>query len=149
MTRLSPHFLLSEMTVSQTASRLGIRNVPGPNQIAALTALCLNVLEPVRVHFGRPVIVSSGYRSPAVNRAVGGSSTSQHTRGEASDFTVPGVSNLEVCRWIAKNTQFDQLIYEFGESGWVHCSYGPRHRRQLLSAKRISGKTHYLPGLRR
>ncbi len=99
----------------------------------------------------RPVIVTSGLRSAALNHAIGGSSTSQHSLGEAADFTVSGQSNMAVCKWIASNCLFDQLIYEFGESGWIHASYGTRHRRELMSAvrERRWGRlaTVYLPGL--
>ena len=132
--KLSTHFTLAEMVASQTASRKGIDNNPTKDEVRALRALCQNILEPVRLHFGAPVIVSSGYRGPKLNRAVGGSKTSQHCSGEAADFTVQGFSNLKVCRWIEANLPADQLIYEFGENGWIHCSYGPRHRRQTLSA---------------
>lgn len=145
---LSPHFTLAEMTRSATASRRGLDNTPSPAVIAALKGLCENVLEPVRLHFGRPVIVTSGYRSPEVNRAARGARNSQHTRGQAADFTVPGVGNLDLCQWIMRNLNYDQLIYEFGEAGWVHCSWidGPL-RNQELSAKRVGTKTVYLPGL--
>jgi zinc D-Ala-D-Ala carboxypeptidase len=146
--RLTPNFTLAEMIVSQTASRRGIDNTPPPAVVTALTLLCNRVLEPVRVHYKRPVIVTSGYRSPAVNKAVGGAASSQHVLGEASDFTVHGVSNLEVCRWMEKNLNYDQLIYEFGESGWIHVSYrADRLRNMELSAVRRGGKTVYLPGL--
>lgn len=147
--RLSENFTLGEMIRSETAARRGIRNVPGKAEIAALRLLCEKVLQPVRNYYDRPVIVTSGYRSPRLNTAIGGSATSQHCQGEAADFTVPGISNLEVCRWIESNLNYDQLIYEFGESGWVHCSYSAHRMRNMeLSAKRISGRTKYLPGLR-
>lgn len=145
---LTPHFTLAEMTRSATASRKGIRNVPGQAETAALKALCVNVLEPVRAHFGRPVIVTSGYRSPRLNVAVGGSASSQHCRGEAADFTVAGILNMAVCHWIRTNLKFDQLIYEFGESGWVHCSWSPRLRGDVISAKRKGGRVVYLPGIK-
>lgn len=146
--RLSRNFTLGEMLVSQTASRRGIDNTPPPAAVAALKDLCQNVLQPVRDHFDRPVIVTSGYRSPELNRRIGGSGTSQHTKGEAADFTVPGVSNLELARWMERNLNYDQLIYEFGESGWIHVSYREgRLRNQELSAVRRNGRTRYLPGL--
>lgn len=129
--RLSKHFTLAEMTRSQTASRRGLDNTPPPKAIAALRALCENVLEPIRTHFARPVIVTSGYRAPAVNKAVGGSASSQHCKGEAADFTVPGVSNLDLCQWIMRNLKYDQLIYEFGEGGWVHVSWRDGGNRQM------------------
>ena len=144
--RLSPHFTLSEMTASQTAARRGIDNTPGDSEIAALRSLCIEVLEPVRKHFDRPVIISSGYRSPTLNRAIGGSSSSQHCKGEAADFTVPGVSVLDLAQWMHRNLNYDQLIYEFGS--WVHVSYrAGRLRNQELSAKRVGGRTKYLPGI--
>lgn len=145
---LSPHFTLAELTVSQMAARRGLANVPGPKAVAALTLLCLHVLEPVRLHFGCPVAVSSGYRAPEVNAAVGGSRTSQHCFGQAADFTVPGVHNLDVCQWILRNLTYDQLIYEFGRTGWVHVSWvEARLRNEELSAVRVSGRTRYLPGI--
>lgn len=122
---LSPHFTLWELT----------KTIKGENLLIAedlllpkLKALCLNVLEPVRKHFGRPVIINSGYRSPAINSKVGGSSTSQHMLGEAVDFEIPGIDNRDIAEWISQNIAFDQLILEFYEpgnpsSGWVHCSY--------------------------
>ena len=144
--RLSPHFSLAEVTASQTAVRRGIANDPPQAAIAALKKLCTEVLEPVRLHFDRPVIVSSGYRSPELNRAIGGSGSSQHCKGEAADFTVPGVSVLDLAQWIQRNLNYDQLIYEFGR--WVHVSYrSGRLRNQELSARRIAGRTQYLPGI--
>jgi zinc D-Ala-D-Ala carboxypeptidase len=142
MTQLSEHFTLDEMIRSGTASRKGIRNVPGAAETAALKLLCEKVLEPVRAHYGKPVIVTSGYRSPRLNVAIGGSASSQHCTGEAADFTVHGESNIEVCRWMQANLNYDQLIYEFGEAGWVHCSYSAtRMRNQELSAKKKGGRT--------
>jgi hypothetical protein len=154
--KLSKNFHLSEFTTSQTAARRRIDNTPPPAVIKALTDLCTHVLEPVRAHFG-PVRVSSGYRSPALNRAVGGSKTSQHVLGQAADIECPGVSNAELARWIARNTDFDQLILEFytpgqPNSGWVHVSWRPTdRRRQSLTAARIKTlgvlRTKYLPGI--
>lgn len=132
--RLSPHFSLAEMCVTRTS----LHNVPGPVEIAALTALCVHVLEPIRAQFG-PVTVNSAYRSPAVNRAVGSKPTSQHPKGEAADIEVRGVSNGALAQWIAANVPFDQLILEayrpgVPTSGWVHVSYrAGRLRRQRLT----------------
>lgn len=146
--QLSANFALAEMILSRTAHRRGIDNTPPPAARKALQALAQEVLQPVRDRFGRPVIVTSGYRAPALNRAIGGSASSQHTLGEAADFTVSGVSNLEVARWIVANLPFDQLIYEFGESGWLHVSYrAGRLRRQVLRAEKRNGRTVYLAGL--
>lgn len=144
--RLSQHFTLAELTFSQTAARRGIDNTPNAEQIAALRLLCIEVLEPVRRHYGRPVFVSSGFRSPALNRAIGGAATSQHSRGEAADFTVAGVGVLEVARWMHRHLHYDQLIYEFGR--WVHVSYREgRLRNQELTARLVGGRTGYLPGI--
>lgn len=145
---LSPHFTLAEMTISQAAARHGLNNQPGPRAIAALTALCLNVLEPVREHFGSPVIVSSGYRARPVNAVIGGADNSQHCDGEAADFRVQGVANIDVCQWMMKHLTYDQLIYEFGAGGWVHVSYRTGGlRNQELSAVRRNGRAHYLAGI--
>ena len=144
---LTPHFTLAELTRSSAALRRGIDNAATPAVTAALTALCLHVLEPVRAQFG-PVAITSGYRSPAVNKAIGGARGSQHMLGEAADFTVPGVRNLDVCQWIMRHLNYDQLIYEFGEAGWVHASWRDGVlRNQELTARRLSGRVQYLPGL--
>lgn len=147
VTKLGKYFVLSEFTQSRTARKKGISNKPGPQEIANLKALVKNVLDPVRAHFGKPVVVTSGYRSPELNRRIGGSRTSQHVKGQAADFTIPGISNYKVAQWIHRNLNYDQLIYEFGEHGWLHVGYSPRHKNQELSAKKIGGRTRYLNGL--
>lgn len=151
---LSPHFTLAELTRSETAQRHQIDNTPDAAGIAKLRRVCETILEPVRKHFGGPVIVNSGYRSPAVNRKVPGSSnTSQHTLCEAVDFEVPGHSNYEVAEWCSRNLTFGQLILEFyvpGQpgSGWVHCSIPNATKRgQVLTAARVKGRTSYMQGL--
>lgn len=153
MTRLTPHFQLSEFTSSQTALRRGLDNTPPPEVIGNLKNLCEYVLEPVRKHFGAPVIISSGYRSPAVNRAVRGSASSQHCMGQAADFEIPGISNVDIAEWIRDWLTFDQLILEFytpgvPDSGWVHVSWRMPLRRQALTAARLArGKTQYFAGI--
>jgi len=151
--KLSENFSLSEYTKSQTATRKGINNTPGEDHLAAAKALFENVVQKVRDHFG-PTIITSGYRSPALNEAIGGSATSQHSKGQAADLEVPGVSTAEVCEWIAANTDFDQLILEFytpgdTNSGWVHVSYKAdgSNRNQTLTAAKVNGKTEYSHGL--
>lgn len=156
MTQLTEHFHLSEFMVSQTAQRRGIDMTVPPELVPRLILLCENVLEPVRRQFG-PVVVSSGWRPPKLNRIIGGSDSSQHSLAEAGDFEVPGVSNVTVAQWISRNCSFDQLILEFVEqgkpnSGWVHASYRKgRLRQNTLTARRVRGvfgmKTIYLPGL--
>ncbi len=141
---LSPHFTLAEMTVSQEAARSGLKNEPGLQQVEALTALCVNVLEPLRARVRRPIVVTSGYRSITINRRVGGTQGSQHTRGEAADIIVPGIDPADVFALIrAMKLPFDQVIDEFG--AWVHVSHSLRgpQRGNVLMAYRQGGKTHY------
>lgn len=146
--RLSPYFTLEELVKSQTAVRKGIPNVPSDEHIEALTALCLNVLEPVRIQYGIPFSPSSGYRSPELCIAIGSSVSSQHAKGEAADFEVPSIPNFEVAGWIAANCEFDQLIlehYQGGNTGWIHCSYkGQGNRKEVLTFDR---KNKYRKGL--
>ncbi len=147
--KLSANFSLAELTKSQTATRKGIDNTPSDTHIQNLIHLAESVLQPVREHFGKPVMISSGYRSPALCEAIGSSTKSQHARGEAADFEIAGVDNKELATWISKNTTFDQLILEFYDegdpnSGWVHCSAvteGPR--KQVLRASKVEGRTKY------
>jgi uncharacterized protein YcbK (DUF882 family) len=144
--RLSPHFTVEEFQRSSWALRRGMPNEMPDAERERAERLCLTILEPLRLYHGHPIVILSGYRSVPVNAAVGGASTSQHLLGEAGDFVVPGFSNIEIVKAIvALGLPFDQLIYEFGEAGWVHVSHGPRHRKQVLSAVRSGGGTVYLP----
>ena len=156
MTRLSEHFHLSEFTRSQEAARRGIDNSAPAWAVRNMALLCEHVLEPTRAHFGQPIVLSSGWRAPALNSAIKGSKDSQHCKGEAADFEIHGISNLEVARWMQRNLAFDQLILEFHvpgdpNSGWIHASYREPCRKEALTAvkKRVLGrlKTVYLPGL--
>ena len=147
--KLSNNFSLAELVKSQTAVRKGINNEPGTAEINNLIHLAESVLQPVREHFGKPVMISSGYRSPELCEAIGSSSKSQHARGEAADFEIQGVDNKELATWISKNTTFDQLILEFYDegdpnSGWVHCSAVMEEpRKQVLKASKVEGRTKY------
>ena len=146
--RLSPHFLLSEFTRSSTAEARDIENRPGPEHYANLRQLAAT-LERVRSALGdNPILISSGYRSPALNRAVGGSATSDHANGLAVDFTCPGFGGVRAgCEAIvAAGIPFDQVIYEQGNTEWVHLGIGTRMRRQVLSWTPARG---YVPGIRR
>jgi hypothetical protein len=151
--KLSTNFSLSELTKSEAATRLGLDNTPALQIIENLEALVQNILQPVRDKFG-PVVVTSGYRSPEVNKAIGGSTTSDHCKGQAADFEVLGKDNRELAIWIAENMQFTQLILEFykpgvPDSGWVHCSYDPGNlKRQVLTAEKVNGKTVYSTGIK-
>ena len=137
--QLSKHFTLEEFEKSQTATRKGITNKVGSGEIKNLGDLCYEVLEPVRAKFDKPVTITSGYRSPELSEAIGSKATSQHCKGEAADFEIAGVSNLQVALWIENNVDFDQLILEFwkeGEpnSGWIHVSYKDgSNRKQVLT----------------
>ena len=147
--KLSKNFTLSELTKSQTAVRKNIKNEPSTAHVENLIHLAETVLQPVRDHFGKPVAISSGYRSPELCEAIGSSTKSQHARGEAADFEIPGVDNMQLATWINKNTNFDQLILEFYEpgdpnSGWVHCSAVKEgSRAQVLKASKVEGRTKY------
>lgn len=146
--QLTQHFSLRELTVSETAARKGISNQPTEEHLPNLKRVA-EALEVVRAHFGRPIRVTSGYRSEAVNKAVGGSKTSAHCQGMAADFTVEGVENKLVCQWIEKfYPDYDQVIYEFGPEGWVHLGLADKPRKQALTAvKGKTGKTEYKPGI--
>lgn len=151
---LSANFTLAEMTRSQTSARRGINNVPPPAVVLALTTLCREVLEPLRARVGGPIVINSGYRSPALNRAVGGAATSQHALGEAADIERPGMSNKALCEAIlAAGIPFDQLILEAYNpavpgSGWVHVSYrANRLRRSVLTATVTKKGMVYSEGL--
>jgi len=152
MVRLSQNFTIQEYIKSQTALRQGIDNTPTEEHMGNATALFRNVVQKVRDKFGVTVI-NSGYRGEALNKAVGGSSTSQHCKGEAVDIECPGTPNYDVAKWIEDNLDFDQLILEFytpgvPDSGWVHVSYKSEgNRKSVLTAMKENGKTVYKPGL--
>ena len=133
--KLSGHFSLAELTKSQTATRKGIDNKPTLEHIENLTELCVQILEPTRRNFGKPMVITSGYRSEKLCEAIGSKSTSQHAKGEAADFEMFGVDNKELAKYIKNNLVFDQLILEFynpddPSSGWVHCSYSKEENRK-------------------
>jgi putative chitinase len=152
MTQLTEHFTLAEMIVSPTAKKLGIPNTPTPAHIENMRYCCEKILEPVRAKFG-PVTINSSYRAPLVNKAVGGSATSQHVNGQAIDFEVKGVDNKKVADWVADNLEFDQVILEFyaagdKNSGWVHASIkkeGGNRKQRLVATKSKAGGTKYTP----
>ena len=148
---LSPHFSLHELTNSATAKRYGINNTPGEAQTANLVLLCQKVLEPIRTKYGKPIVVSSGFRCAALNKKVGGASTSQHVTGQAADIHSVSdtlADNLALYNLIVKSgIVFDQLIYEYGNSSgpdWIHISFnGKGNRRQKLKASKVNSKTVY------
>jgi zinc D-Ala-D-Ala carboxypeptidase len=150
---LSLNFTLQELTKSQEALRKGLNNSPSQEVVSNLQELSNMVLQRVRDHFGKSVTVTSGYRSPEVNAAVGGSKTSDHCKGQAADIEIAGVPNAELAEWIRDNLDFTQVILEFytqgiPDSGWVHVSYDPANlKKQSLTAVKQDGKTVYLQGL--
>ncbi|WP_138380892.1 D-Ala-D-Ala carboxypeptidase family metallohydrolase [Luteithermobacter gelatinilyticus] len=126
--KLSAHFSLDELVRSETALRRGLDNTPPPPVIEKLALLVRHILEPVRTAFSLPFSPSSGYRCPALNRLLGSRETSQHIRGEAVDFRLPGIPLIEVAHWIRDHLDYDQLILEFYDPlspgrGWLHCSW--------------------------
>jgi hypothetical protein len=153
MTQLTKNFSLHELTKSETAARHDMDNTPGPTEIGNLTTLAGKVLQPIRDHFAKGVHINSGFRHPDVNAKVGGSRTSDHSRGMAADLEIPGVANAALAEWIKNNLEFTQLILEFytpgiPDSGWVHVSYDPGNlKKQVMTATKQGGKTVYLPGL--
>lgn len=141
------YFTLAEMTKSSTAQRKGINNSPSIQVCQSLTALIEKVLDPLREAYGKPIIVTSGYRCEKLNKAVGGAASSQHVKGEAADIrSVQDTpeENKKLFDLIVKlKLPFDQLINEYGYD-WVHVSFGPRHRRQKLKAVKKNGRTTYI-----
>ena len=149
--KLSKHLSLAEATKSATAIRRGIHNAPPDEHLAALVNIAEKVFEPVRIRFGVPIGVSSGYRSNDLNEAIGGSKTSQHSKGEALDLDADmygNITNKQIFNFIKQFVNFDQLIWEYGtdnEPNWVHVSlkYKGEQRKQVLRASRKNGKTIY------
>lgn len=139
--QLTEHFTLSEFVRSETAAHKHIDNTPPPEVVENLRALCRHVLEPARMAFGAPIFVTSGYRCPALNKAVGGKPTSQHQYGEAADLQVQGVRNLKrLYKVIKDHGIFDQLLYETNQAGakWIHVSYTSYgNRRQAIDNYKV------------
>ena len=144
--KLSKHLSRAEFEFSPTAVRRGIANVMNEKQLASSILLAENVFEPLRAFRGAPIKVNSGFRSLALNQAIGGSSrTSQHMKGEALDLPL----SAKEFHFIREKLLFDQLIWEFGNDSqpqWVHVSYKAKNnRKQVLKAVKVAGKTKYLP----
>jgi hypothetical protein len=158
--QLSKNLALSEVTRSETAKRRGISNMPTEEHIENFKKLAENVFQPIRDHFGLPIRISSGYRSEALNKAIGGAGkmvngkyvpSSQHCTGEAIDIDMDGTSitNKQIFDYIKENLNFDQLIAEFpvnGNPAWVHVSYKStgKQRKQILVAKKVNSATKYI-----
>jgi zinc D-Ala-D-Ala carboxypeptidase len=152
--KLSPNLDLVEVTRSESAKRKGISNNPTPEHLENLKRLAEKVFQPIREHFATPINISSGYRSKALNAAVGGSTTSDHCYGRAIDIDMDGssseVNNNDIFHWIKDNLEFKQLIAEFpdanGKLGWVHVAYGDGlNKGEILIAVKKGTRTMYIP----
>jgi hypothetical protein len=149
---ITKNFYLDEFLKSKTAEEKGIKNTPNSVHILNLKYLVTKILQPVRTHFNKAVHVHSGYRSPALNEAIGGSRSSQHCSGEAADFEIFGIPNKDVAEWIADNLEYDQIILEFynpkdgPNSGWIHVSMKRigKNRKKKLVAYKDGTKTRYV-----
>lgn len=149
---LSENLSVAEFSRSDTAKRRGIDNTPKAIHLEAAKELAKNIFQPIREHFDTSIFISSGYRSSALNKAIKGSATSQHSKGEAIDIDMDGhmgPTNTEVFTYIRENLNFDQLIWEFGTKtnpDWVHVSYkkgGPQRKQILRAVRNSTGKTIY------
>ena len=147
---ISKHISYKEGVHSITAIRKGIDNEPNEEQLANMKLVANNVFEPLRVFINGPIKVNSFFRSPDLNKAIGGSTKSQHCKGQAIDIddTYGKATNAEMYWWIKENLDFDQMIWEFGSNDnpdWVHVSYvsPDKNRNRCLKAYREDGKTKY------
>ena len=149
--KLSEHLSVKEVSKSNTAERRGIDNTPTVSYLVALKEVAENIFEPLRLHFGVPIGVSSGYRGKELNEAIGGSKRSQHCHGQALDLDADiygKITNADIFNRIKNHLDFDQLIWEFGndkEPSWVHVSYVPDglNRGEILKAYSEGGRTKY------
>jgi hypothetical protein len=142
---ITKNITIEELCISETAIRKNISNIPNQIQIAFLKDLAVNVLQPIRDFFNKPVIIGpqhSGYRCDELNKAVGGEPNSQHPRGQAADFVVDGIKLSDVYLHIVLNMDYDQVIFEDGR--WIHCSYNSGHNRKskLVSFVRDGKRTY-------
>jgi len=147
---ISDNVSFKEGTFSATATRLGINNVPDKEALMNMQIIAKKIFQPLRVYVGGPIKINSFYRSPELNKAIGGSTKSQHCKGCAIDIDdVHGLkTNMQMYHWVKDNLNFDQLIWEFGDDDnpdWVHISYvnDKDNRNRRLRAERINGKTTY------
>ena len=147
---ISKHISYKEGVYSRTATRLGIKNNPNAEQMENMVAIAEEVFEPLRAYVGGPIKINSFFRSPELNKAIGGSTKSQHCHGQAIDLddTFGRCTNAEMYEFIKKHLDFDQMIWEFGDKDnpdWVHVSYvsQEQNRNRCLQAYKENGKTKY------
>ena len=147
--KISEHISNKEGIYSITATRKGIDNTPNEDQRKAMHEIARDIFEPLREWVGGPIRINSFFRSPELNKAIGGSTSSQHCKGQAMDIDDGGCkkTNAEMYHWIKENLNFDQMIWEFGTDdnpNWVHISYiGEGNRNRCLKAYKENGKTKY------
>ena len=147
--QLSKNLTLAEVIRSESAKRRGINNMPTPEHLQNLKELAINVFQPIRDHFKKPIHISSGYRSKILNHALNGSNNSQHTFGQAIDIDMDGtkITNKQVFDFIKENLIFDQLIWEGGTDenpAWLHVSFVKgKNRKQVLRMRKSGIKTYY------
>lgn len=137
---ISKHITVKEATQSATATRLKIDNTPSAEVLANMKLVAEKCFEPLREWYGKPITINSFYRSPALNKAVKGSKTSDHVKGMAIDLdTGSNSENLKLFNWLKDNVEFKQLIHEYGDKSgpaWIHISYDPTDlRTQILYIK--------------
>ncbi len=150
MVKISKHISYKEATKSRTATINGIDNHPDQEQLERMKNVAEKVFEPLREHFGVPIVINSFFRSEELNRRIGGATRSSHMTGEAIDIddTMGGVTNSEMFHWIKDNLVFEKMIWEYGNDespNWIHVSLSMdgENKNQLLRARRDEGKTHY------
>tara|TARA_R110001592_G_scaffold10285_4_gene53648 strand:+ start:538 stop:990 length:453 start_codon:yes stop_codon:yes gene_type:complete len=146
--KISDHITLKEALRSNTAKRLGINNMPSNDVLINMQVTAEKIFEPLRTHYNEPIYISSFYRSVELNKAIGGSSKSQHCHGEAIDIddVYSKIKNVDFFEYIKNNLEFDQLIWEFGDDknpDWIHVSYSKNNRNRVLKAYRKNGRTKY------
>ena len=151
MDKISKHVSYREGVYSITALRLGLNNDPSDAHLQNMKLLSEKIFEPLRMYVGGPIKINSFYRGPELNKAIGGSSKSQHCHGQAMDIddTYGVMSNATMYKWIKENLDYDQMIWEFGDDNnpaWVHVSYVDpgSNRNRCLKAYREDGKTKYM-----
>ena len=147
---ISRHISDKESVYSRTALRLEIKNKPNKQQLNNMVELAENIFEPLRTYANGPIKINSFFRSPELNKAIGGSGKSQHCNGQAIDLddTFKHLTNAEMYRFIKENLDFDQIIWEFGTDkipDWVHVSYvsPQKNRNRCLKAYKQNNKTKY------
>jgi len=150
MDKISKHVSYKEATRSATAARMNLNNAPDEAQLKCMGILSEKVFEPLRKHVGGPIRINSFFRSPELNKSVGGSTTSQHCKGQAMDLddSYGHATNAEMYEFIKENLDFDQMIWEFGDydnPDWVHVSYvsSKANRNRCLAAYKEHGRTRY------